>query len=145
MRYCREAISCTCKGYSSSVRLISRVTLNLLNKKAAVSQPAQRGGAGVGQLPHYLFCCRQTKSLKTRRKAASPTPGIARGLLHERPCSPATCCSIVNRHTASGYPGLLKHRSRPSLPSTQPRISSKPPPLPHSPAHSMCFGVFSFL
>lgn len=78
LRYCREAILCACKSCSSSLRWISRVTLNLFSKKTAVSQLAQGRRAGVGQLSHYLFCSRQTKSLKTRRKAACPTPGIAR-------------------------------------------------------------------
>lgn len=81
------------------MRLISRVTLDLFNTKAAVSEPSLRGGASVGQLLHYLFCFRQIKSLKTRRKEASTTLGIARGLLPERSCSPATCCSIVSRCT----------------------------------------------
>lgn len=52
---------------------------------------------------------------------------------------PAAALS-VGAHRASGYPGLLKHRSRLSLPSTQPRTSSKPPPLPNSQVYSMYFG-----
>lgn len=72
------------------------------NKKVPAWQPAQRGGAGVWQLVMqltcYLFFSRQTKSLKTSRKTASPTPGIASGLLHERFCPPATCYSIAKGH-----------------------------------------------
>lgn len=72
LRYCREAMSCTCKSCSSSLRWISRVTLNLFSKKTAISELAQGGGAGVGQLSHYLFCSKQTKSLKTGEKQPLP-------------------------------------------------------------------------
>lgn len=128
------------------MRLISRVTLNLFNKKAAVSHPAQRGGADVGQLPHYLFCSRQTKFLKTRRNAASPTPGIARGLLHERDPAlqlPAAALS-VGAHRASGpWAAETQLQTLSAFHTTQNQQQTSSPPPSTRPLHVFGgFGVF---
>lgn len=84
-----------------------------------------------------MFCSRQTKSLKTKRKAAYPTTGIANGLLHKRPCPWATCYSITRRHMQG-------------LSNTLPCRNTGPDPWNDSRAYYMCFGfvlgfVFFFL
>lgn len=83
------------------------------------------------RFPRYQFCSRYTKSLKMRRIAASPTPGVASGLLHETLPSSYLLQHCQEAHAGpQQYPGLQKHGSRPSLPSTPLRLGSKPPLLP---------------